>query len=177
MFSPTETKLPVTPLPKPQFGKTRNSLSSIFFVKRANAIRNIWVNLQLEVKRYCTLWNLRNFIATVFSQKFRQINVLLKNCLYYRKLSWRKIIAWHGSEFLVFPHCGVWKLQKSIHSVVICEIFSYATTFSKIFVKSAIIFSNFFSEMLLSRNFRKITIIHNIYGKINIFSVKSTFLL
>ena len=26
-----------------------------------------------------TLWKFRNFIATVFSQKFRQINVLLKN--------------------------------------------------------------------------------------------------
>ena len=57
-------------IPKPQFGKTRNSLSSFFSWKYlANAIRNIWVNLQLEVKRYS------QFFFTL--QKFREINFFI----------------------------------------------------------------------------------------------------
>ena len=40
----------------------------------------------------CTVWKLRNFIATIFSQKFREINFLLKNFT----LSWfdEKNFAW-----------------------------------------------------------------------------------
>ena len=43
----------------------------------------------------CTLWKFRDFTATVFSQKFRQINVLL---------------AVNSSFF--HTHSAVWKLQK-----------------------------------------------------------------
>ena len=48
-----------------------------------------------------TVWKLRNFTATIFSQKFREINFLLKNFT----LSWFDEKKLDGSEFLVFPHC------------------------------------------------------------------------
>jgi len=48
-----------------------------------------------------TVWKLRNFTATVISQIFRQINVLLKNFT----LNWFDEKKLRGSEFLVFPHC------------------------------------------------------------------------
>ena len=51
---------------------------------------------------YCIiLWKLRNFTATVFSQKFRKIDVLL---LYFAINQFDGISLW-GREFLVFPHC------------------------------------------------------------------------
>ena len=34
---------------------------------------------KFHTQSHCILWKLRNFTATVFSQIFRQINVLLKN--------------------------------------------------------------------------------------------------
>ena len=39
----------------------------------------------------CTLWKLQNFTATIFPQKFRQINVLLTHSVekYYKKRSRR----------------------------------------------------------------------------------------
>ena len=49
----------------------------------------------------CTLWKLRDSTATVFSQKFRQINVLPKNFT----INWFDGKNFRGSEFLVFPHC------------------------------------------------------------------------
>ena len=63
--------------------------------------RNFWQKwVRVNFRNFhTTLWKLRNFTATVFSQKFRQINVLLKKLFY--KLIWRKKIAWR-SEFLVF---------------------------------------------------------------------------
>ena len=87
---------------------------------------------------HTTLWKLRNFTATVFSQKFRQINVLLKKLFY--KLIWRKKITWR-SEFLVFStlcstQCG--KTKNSLpHN----------------FFPSNQFIVNFFSKTLIRRNF------------------------
>ena len=50
----------------------------------------------------------QNFSASSFSQKFRQINVLLKKFIKI-DLTEKNLL---GSEFLVFPHCAtVWSLQ------------------------------------------------------------------
>ena len=61
--------------------------------------------------QHVTLWKFRNFIATVFSQKFRQINVLLKNITIHwfdgKKFAWQKI-----SRFSTLCYCTVWKNEK-----------------------------------------------------------------
>ena len=56
-----------------------------------------------------TLWKFRNFTATVFSQKFRQINILQKNIT----INWFDGKKLDGSEFLVFPHCTVAEIHSS----------------------------------------------------------------
>ena len=61
--------------------------------------KNVGSFLQLQF----TLWKLQNFTATIFLQKFRQINVLLKKFT-TSKLIWRKKIAWQWiSRFSTFP--------------------------------------------------------------------------
>ena len=54
-----------------------------------------------SVTLWDTLWKFLDFTATVYSQKFRLINVLLKN---FTK-NWFDGKKLRGSEFLVFPHC------------------------------------------------------------------------
>ena len=51
----------------------------------------------------CTVWKLRKFTATIFSQKFRESNFLQKNFT----LNWFDEKKLYGREFLVFPHCVV----------------------------------------------------------------------
>ena len=70
---------------------------------------NIQCNLILNVlisrnfcKEFANIHSVRNFTATVFSQKFRQINVLLKN-FSINGFDGKNL---RGSEFLVFPQCG-----------------------------------------------------------------------
>ena len=51
------------------------------------------------------------FYCHSFSQKFRQINVLLKNVLSF-KLIWRKRFAWQWISLFSTLHCAtVWSLQ------------------------------------------------------------------
>ena len=55
---------------------------------------------------WSTLWKLRNFTATVFSQKLRQIKALLKN---FCKLIWRK------------KFCGA--VNFSFFHIILCALF------------------------------------------------------
>ena len=57
---------------------------------------------------YSTLWKFLNFTATVFSQKFRQINVLLKN--FTIRLIWRKKIC--KAENFSFFHTVAFAREK-----------------------------------------------------------------
>ena len=53
-----------------------------------------------------TLWKLLNFIAKVFSQKFRQINVLQKNF----SMNWfdeKKMLGWQWISSFSHTHSGV----------------------------------------------------------------------
>ena len=61
------------------------------------------------------MWKLQTFTATVYSQKFRQINVLLKN---FCKLIWRKNIC--VAENFVFFHTVYTKFFVKSNAEVIC---------------------------------------------------------
>ena len=50
---------------------------------------------------FAQLWKLQNFTATIFPQKFRQINVLLKKFT----INWFDGKNFAYGEILVFPHC------------------------------------------------------------------------
>ena len=63
-----------------------NSLKTFFLVKTLLLSRNFCQkSVREKIRNFhtaavvCTLWKSRNFTATVFTQNFRQINVLLKN--------------------------------------------------------------------------------------------------
>ena len=69
-------------------------------------VKSGWQN-NYEYCCFLQVWKLRNFTATIFSQKFREIKFLLKSFT----LSWfdeKKNL--HGSEFLVYPHCETRRL-------------------------------------------------------------------
>ena len=79
----------------------------------------------------CTLWKLRSFPApaTIFSQKFRQINVLLKNLTINwfdgKSFEWQWISRF--STFWAAQYCTVWKKcsqWKSISSNQLLYLFS-----------------------------------------------------
>ena len=95
--------------------------------------------------KYTALWKIRNFTATVFSQKFRQINVLLllKN---YCKFIWRNNLC--GSEFLVFPYCV--KL-----TAILCIINSRILPSYQNFFREPEV--QLFCKKLISRKFCKIS--------------------
>ena len=80
---------------------------------------NIQCNLILNVlisrnfcKEFANIHSVRNFTATVFSQKFRQINVLPKNFTE----NWFDEKKLLGSQFLVLP----------FHSIVLLLLFFFA---------------------------------------------------
>ena len=54
-------------------------------------------NMYVHFRYLNKLWELRNFTANIFSQKFREINFLLKNFT----LNWFDEKNFHGNEFLV----------------------------------------------------------------------------
>ena len=60
--------------------------------------------------KFTLLWKLQNFTATIFSQKFRQFNVLVDKELYY-------VYWFDGKKF-------VWKWI-SRFSTLLCEVLSY----------------------------------------------------
>ena len=62
--------------------------------ERLSIITTLWLS---------TVWKLRNFTATIFSQKFRESNFLLINFT----INWFDEKNLYGSEFLVFPHCEI----------------------------------------------------------------------
>ena len=68
---------------------------------------------------FVTLWKLRHFTATVLSQKFRQINVFLKNFA-MNFFDGKKLC---GSEFFVFPHCVHVTVLRNENFSIIREIF------------------------------------------------------
>ena len=90
--------------------------------------KNAWERI-LVISTLCTVWKLRNFTATIFSQKFREINFLLKNFT----LSWFDEKKLDGSEFLVFPHCVpvISTLRKRDHA----QKFPWNQLFSNFFSK------------------------------------------
>ena len=64
-----------------------------------------------KVSKLLHLRKLRNFTATIFSQKFRECNILLSKEL-YSKLIWRKKFAWQWIfrfSTLWCAHCGKMK--------------------------------------------------------------------
>ena len=104
-------------------GETRNSHQKIF--RQINSLLTYLVKplLSRNICQKCVIANSRNFhtvhcamhnftAATIFSQIFRQINVLLKNFT----INWFDGKNLHGSESLVFPHYDVhitvWKLRE-----------------------------------------------------------------
>ena len=81
----------------------KNFVKATFFSKK-RCFHEIFVKIRKNCEKrvnFHTVWKLRNFTATVFSQIFRQINVLLKNFT-VNQFDEKKL---RGSEFLVFPHC------------------------------------------------------------------------
>ena len=96
---------------------------------------------------YNTVWNwkLLKFTRTIFSQKFREINSLLKNFI----LNWidEKNIYLNAFDFLVFPHycvytavwslrnfCIIWELFREINFIV--KLFTKKLFSRKLFKKS-----------------------------------------
>ena len=77
----------------------KNSVKSIHHMYVWIGFTNFF-NWYLYRSLWNTVWKLWNFTATIFSQKFRESNFLLKN---FTTLIWRKKL--YGWEFLVFPHC------------------------------------------------------------------------
>ena len=68
--------------------------------KKIRQIKSLVLSLvKTLLSRIFCLWKLFEFIATVFLQKFRQINVLQKNFT-INSFDEKKLC-----EFLVFPHC------------------------------------------------------------------------
>ena len=70
----------------------KNSVKSTFLLKNSklNDLTEKTVNFTFFHTVSCTLWKLRSFTATIFSQKFRQINVLLIDKERYCRLILRK---------------------------------------------------------------------------------------
>ena len=91
------------------------------------------------------VWKLRNFTATILSQKFREINFLLKNFT----LNWLDEKNLYGSEFLVFLHT---LCERTVRKL---RIFSL-TLFWKNFVKATILLkklsNKWFDEIFFSVN-------------------------
>ena len=77
------------------------------------------------------MWKLRNFIATILLQKFRE-SVLLKNFIWFDEKNVR------NSEFLVLPHCAIVEKQDN---------------YSYINISSNKLFSNFFSKYVAFTEF------------------------
>ena len=107
------------------------------------------------------LWKLRKFTITLFLQKFRQINVLLKKLLLK---CWFDEIFFGESEFLVFPHCVLCcvplsfnfdeKFVKLIHATYVHNYFAASLKmFSRKNSWNRVILS---SCMLVPRKFRDI---------------------
>ena len=90
-----------------------------------------------------TLRKLRNFVATDFSKKFRQINVLLKIELYWKKLIWRKkiCVALNFSFFHIF----LWGMEYH-------HFFRQINVFTKEVTKE-LISRKFFSVIVFYRTF------------------------
>ena len=84
---------------------------------------------------HTVLWKFRNFTATIFSQKFRQINVWVKNFTINWfdgiKFSWQKIsrfsTLWmpqcHSVEFTQFLYHGFWK-KNSVKTTSLVKSFT-----------------------------------------------------
>ena len=78
-----------------------------FYVKPIQKSCKTWFydfsvkNTSIKLYYLITVWKLRDFTATFFSQKFRESNFLQKNFT----LNWFDEKNLHGREFLVFPHC------------------------------------------------------------------------
>ena len=86
----------------------------------------------------CTLWKLRNFTATIFSQKFRQIDVLLKNFTISwfdgKKFAWQWIF--HFSTLCSVEKQDILSHQKNISSnQLFSDLFSKTVTFTKFLPK------------------------------------------
>ena len=91
--------------------KSRNfhSVTLVIFLQkfRENNFFHKQIRKQIDYTKYFiseskfTLWKLRDFTAMVFSQKYRQINVLLKNFT----INWFGGKKLRSSEFLVSSHC------------------------------------------------------------------------
>ena len=115
--------------------------------------RKMWVAANSRI--FYTVWKLRNFVATVVSQKIREINFLPKNftldwfdgkniCVavifsffYIHKLKFWKF---HGKlVWLDVKHCTVWK-KREIH----CHIIFFSSNQFRV---------KFYTKKLLSRNF------------------------
>ena len=88
-------------LPLWRFGE--NSVKSTFLLNAHQVNCNvIWRNIfqlrafSIPCNTHC-LWKLQNFTATIFSQKFRQINFLPKkftlNCFDGKKIAWQRFFC------------------------------------------------------------------------------------
>ena len=73
-----------------------------------NFYKNAWERISV-ISTLCTA-----VLCTIFSEKIREINVLLKNF----NLNWFDEKKLHGSEFHVFPHCAklTWRLFANLPS-------------------------------------------------------------
>ena len=88
------------------------------YVKLADLLLSKCGNVPANVLTLCKFWN---YAAMVFSQKFRQSNVLLKN--FTINWIWRKIIAWQWfSRFstlcLAF---WLWKFSNFPATLILCK--------------------------------------------------------
>ena len=85
-----------------------------------------------------TLWKFRNFTATVFPQKFRQINVLLKE--HYYKLIWQKKFAWQR----ISPFSTLWLTKCGNYENLLSLFFGW--TFVKVMVLLTKLANSWFDE-------------------------------
>ena len=118
--------------------------------------KNVAENLRNFHTVQRTLWKLRNFTATIFSQKFRQINFLLKkftlNCFDGKKIAWQRFFCFSTLCWVNFT-----KNYCSFHiKFYLAKVF---------FVKSNLFNSFFLVKTLFSRKFCKKSVRVNLREK------------
>ena len=111
---------------------------------------------------WCTVWKFANFSPTIFLKKFRQINVFTKKL--YCESIWRKNFA-VGENF------------RNYHTVTSSHCGNYRIFLSQWKISSNEFFSNFFSKMLLSRNFCQKCVRVNFRNFLTVFTEKERNLL